>query len=320
DQAHLPPGLAQVVGDRLALVVLEGHLLSLLCHHDTPPTGLYRKPCGGHIKGYIKPAVFVEQCRTPAGRGPRRQASRPRWGRRRRWAAAGRWARPRVGPPCRPAAGICWREWPAVMGASGDGAPAPARGGAGGSGVAAPAAVAWPRPLVPVRLVRRVNRFAVEAVLDQAAASETGAPASTGDEPAAGAAVPGLLRLHLPNSGRMGELLVPGTPGRARLWPGQPGHSDGLGPADRPDAPDRPARRTHGELLLVRYGGRWVSVDARMPNRLFEACLAARALPAWARAVGWQREVRWGHGRIDFRVDMPAPEPPWLVEAKSCNL
>ena len=168
--------------------------------------------------------------------------------------------------------------------------------------MAAPAAVAWPRPLVPVRLVRRVNRFAVEAVLDQAAASETGAPASTGDEPAAGAAVPGLLRLHLPNSGRMGELLVPGAPGRARLWAAQPG------------------RRTEGELLLVRYGGRWVSVDARMPNRLFEACLAARALPAWARAVGWQREVRWGHGRIDFRVDMPAPEPPWLVEAKSCNL
>jgi len=168
--------------------------------------------------------------------------------------------------------------------------------------------VAWPRPLVPVRLVRRVNRFAVEAVLDGNAAA--------GDDGAAS----GLLRLHLPNSGRMGELLVPGTPGRARLWPGQPGHSDGLGPADRPDAPDRPARRTHGELLLVHYAGRWVSVDARMPNRLFEACLAARALPAWARAVGWQREVRWGHGRIDFRVDMPAPEPPWLVEAKSCNL
>lgn len=144
------------------------------------------------------------------------------------------------------------------------------------------ALVPFPSNLTPVRIVKRRNRFAVEVRPDG------------GDDA-------GRLLLHLPNSGRMQELLVPGTPGLAAL--------DGGG-----------ARKTDGTLLLVHYNNRWVSVDARMPNRLFEACLAARALPAWARAVGWQREVRWGHGRIDFRVDMPAPEPPWLVEAKSCNL
>lgn len=142
--------------------------------------------------------------------------------------------------------------------------------------------VAWPQPLTPVRVVRRLNRFVVEAL-----------PAGGGCGTA--------LRLHLPNSGRIQELLVPGAEGRARLWPGED-------------------RRTAGERLLVRYAGHWVSVDARMPNRLFDACLEPGALPAFAGAMSWRREVRWGAGRIDFRVDMPGGSPPWLVETKSCNL
>ena len=138
--------------------------------------------------------------------------------------------------------------------------------------------VAWPQPLMPVRLLRRVNRFAVEAVLNDHT-----------------------VYLHLPNSGRMAELLMPGTEGRAYL----------LGGA---------GRRTRGELLLVRYGERWVSVDARMPNRLLEACLKARALPAFAEATGWRREVRWGSGRVDFALERAGAVGPWLVETKSCNL
>jgi len=104
------------------------------------------------------------------------------------------------------------------------------------------------------------------------------------------------LRLHLPNSGRMTELLTPGARG---LY-----HPAG-----------DPGRLTAGTLCLVRHRGRWVGVDAGMPNRLFEALL--RAGPAPRRALHWQREARWGSARLDFLVRTPAG--PWLVETKSCN-
>lgn len=184
--------------------------------------------------------------------------------------------------------------------------------GGGGDALKTPVEIPWPQPLVPVRIVRRVNRFVVEAVGDDDPAPQPPAPAGNaagpgeglpaGPRAGSGGRADRTLRLHLPNSGRMGELLVPGARGRARLWP--PGLE----------------RRTHGELLLVRYGPRWVSVDARMPNRLFAACLEARALPPFEAAVGWKPEVRWGSGRLDFMVDMPGSAPPWLIETKSCNL
>lgn len=115
-----------------------------------------------------------------------------------------------------------------------------------------------------VRVRRRLNRFAVEVERDDPGGSTTGP-----------------LVMHLPNSGRMTELLQAGTRGLARPRPG-------------------PSRRTDGELVLVHYNGRWVSVDARMPNRLFAACLAARALLPFASYPLWRSEVRWGSSRFDF--------------------
>ncbi len=141
-------------------------------------------------------------------------------------------------------------------------------------------AVGFPDNLVPVTIRRRANRFAVDA--------------ERGGRP---------VRLHLPNSGRMAELLVDGASGLAAL---------------------RPGLRTQGTLYAIRHGGRWVSVDARMPNRLLEAAVTAGALPAFE---GWtveRREVRWKAGRVDFllrRVRPAAAEAPRaLVETKSCNL
>lgn len=143
--------------------------------------------------------------------------------------------------------------------------------------------VPFPSNLTPVRIVKRRNRFAVEARPDG------------GDDA-------GRLLLHLPNSGRMQELLVPGTPGLAAL--------DGGG-----------ARKTDGTLLLVHYNNRWVSVDARMPNKLFEQCLADGCLPAFREYDQWRAEVAWGRGRIDFMLTSSDGQvPPLLVETKSCNL
>ncbi|EKP95824.1 sugar fermentation stimulation protein [Thermaerobacter subterraneus DSM 13965] len=239
-------------------------------------------------------------------------------------------------------------------------------------------ALPWPSPLVPVIILRRLNRFAVEAVPASPGTSGPAGGRAGTDQPrgrpcgpghAAGrtvaAAVGGagdgaagkVLRLHLPNSGRMAELLVPGTPGlawipaaapqpeqqaggtpaasrrqaRAPLGPPQPLPGPAAAAVRQPPPPSGTAgragsaaeggRRTAGDLLLVSFNGRWVSVDARMPNRLFAAALDRRALLPFAAYRRWQTEVPWGAGRLDFRLE-GAGEPlrPCLVETKSCNL
>ena len=89
------------------------------------------------------------------------------------------------------------------------------------------------RGLVQGRLALRENRFRARVLLAD-----------------------GPVAAHVPNSGRLRELLVPD----ARVW---------LAPAARP------GRRTAYDLALVEHAGRLVSVDARLPNALFGEALAA---------------------------------------------
>lgn len=141
--------------------------------------------------------------------------------------------------------------------------------------------VAFPDDLVKVYVHKRRNRFVVEAFTQEKKQ---------------------LILLHLPNSGRMQELLVPGTIGMAVL--------DGGG-----------ERKTAGTLLLVRYNARWVSVDARMPNRLFAAVVQANILPPFQHYTIEREEVPWGRGRLDFQLQPVKKQlPAYLVETKSCNL
>lgn len=139
--------------------------------------------------------------------------------------------------------------------------------------------IAWPSPLTPVKLRRRINRFVIEVVKD-----EDGTP----------------LRLHLPNSGRMSELLTYDATGLAYLKVS-------------------PGRRTDGTLLLVHYHGRWVSVDAHMPNRLFARCLEYRALAPFRNFTVYRSEVTVDDTRLDFLLTSPGGTT-CLVETKSCNL
>ncbi len=104
---------------------------------------------------------------------------------------------------------------------------------------------------------------------------------------------------HLPNSGRLTELLTPGRP--CRLVP-------------RPE----PHRRTPLDLLLVEYAGVLVSVDARLPGPLFAEAVIEGQLPEFSGFVHLEREVRCGESRIDFRLDGPGGSL-W-VETKSVTL
>jgi sugar fermentation stimulation protein A len=139
----------------------------------------------------------------------------------------------------------------------------------------------WGAPLTEARFVERPNRFVVYARVG-------------GREPVAA---------HLPDPGRLRELLVPGR--RVGL---------------RPEAPSR-GRATRWTVLLVEGpdGSGWVSVHTALPNRLVRAALEAGALPEFD---GWEyagREVPYGRSRLDFLLS-DARGRRQYVEVKSVTL
>jgi sugar fermentation stimulation protein A len=105
---------------------------------------------------------------------------------------------------------------------------------------------------------------------------------------------------HLPNSGRLGELLVRGR--RAIL-------------VERPAS----GRKTGYDLSLIEYEGRWVSVDARLPNDLVEEALVAGRIEPLTGYATIRREVAHGRSRFDFSLKSPDGRP-CLVEVKSITL
>lgn len=119
--------------------------------------------------------------------------------------------------------------------------------------------VNWPQRPQLARLVRRLNRFVVE--IESAGQSQL---------------------IHLPNSGRLRELLVPGAE---------------VGWLPRPERQGV----TVGDLLLVSYQGRWVCVDARVPNQLAAALLQQRL---WPRPLPAFTHLKREVGLADHRFDL----------------
>ena len=135
-------------------------------------------------------------------------------------------------------------------------------------------------PLIPGTFIQRDNRFRVQIQI-------------SGQQAAA----------HLANSGRLGELLVPGH----KVW---------LARADRSNH----RRRTAYDLVLIESAGRLVSVDARVPTQLVEGALRHAQLAGFEEYPTVQREVRLGKSRLDFRLDAGSEQPPCWIEVKSATL
>ncbi|MFC2030840.1 DNA/RNA nuclease SfsA [Chloroflexota bacterium] len=106
--------------------------------------------------------------------------------------------------------------------------------------------------------------------------------------------------VHLANSGRLRELLVKGS--RCLV-------------VER----SGPKRITGYDLCLVEHGGRWVSVDARLPNDLVAEALTRGRIQALAGYHSFRREVSYGRSRLDFELTAP-DQAPCLVEVKSVTL
>lgn len=130
--------------------------------------------------------------------------------------------------------------------------------------------------LVPCSFVERVNRFRVTVSIES-------------DE----------VDAHLPNSGRLTELLTSGR----RCWV-------------KPATTER--RKTAYDLKLVEYAQVLVSVDARLPNPLIAEALAEKRLSPFQGCRAFDREVSLGESRIDFRLLMP--RGILWIETKSVTL
>lgn len=156
----------------------------------------------------------------------------------------------------------------------------------------------------PATLLSRPNRYLVVARLDSAQNNE-----------------PSIVRAHCADPGRLRELLLPG----ARVW---------VSPA----APtSQSLRQTMWDLRLVEHAdtGALVSIDTRLPNRLFREGLAQGFFSEFADVSAVRAEAvapfpladgkaprgkgRAPHSRFDFHLTHEDGRFTWL-EVKSASL
>jgi len=106
------------------------------------------------------------------------------------------------------------------------------------------------------------------------------------------------IEVYIPNPGRLQELLISGATIYIHENP-------------------KPERKTRFDLVLVETDSVLVSIDSRIPNRLFEEALRQGILKGFEGFHVEEREFRLDGSRIDFLLGGPKP---MLVEVKSCTL
>lgn len=156
--------------------------------------------------------------------------------------------------------------------------------------------VPWRRPLVEGRFIERLHRFAAFCEVE----GET-------------------ALVHVPATGRMKELLIPGT--AVGLLPAP---SDGAAPARVSGRASAGARKTAWTLILVRHRDFWVHVDSSGPTHFLPPVFRLGLLEEFQGYTEIKAEPRIPHGdetqgRLDFLLQGPG-RPPFWVEAKSVTL
>ena len=107
----------------------------------------------------------------------------------------------------------------------------------------------------------------------------------------------GLQTVHVKNTGRCRELLLPGATVYLEVCP-------------------TPSRKTAYDLIAVKKGERLINMDAQAPNKVFEEWAASGGFLPGVTAV--RREYVYGDSRLDFCLD--TEKGPHLVEVKGVTL
>lgn len=133
--------------------------------------------------------------------------------------------------------------------------------------------------LIPARFVKRENRFSATVVLNGKKEY-----------------------VHVPNSGRLRELLIPNREVFLKKAP-----------------EGSVTRKTKYTLVLSRFGSGYVSIEAAKANRLFEEALINGSIIEFMGYKVNAREKRLGMSRLDFVLESPAGEKVY-TEVKSVTL
>lgn len=135
-----------------------------------------------------------------------------------------------------------------------------------------------PKPLVSARFLRRLNRFAISAELSDGK----------------------IVAAHLPNSGRLKEVLKSGN----KFWLVRKESSN---------------RRTEFDAVLAQDGNALVCIDAHLPPRLLLEGIELGIVGEFGKVITFQSEVRYGEHRLDLKLTNDASQI-WWVETKSVTL
>lgn len=130
--------------------------------------------------------------------------------------------------------------------------------------------------IVQGRLQRRVNRFIAEVAVDGA-----------------------VERVHVKNTGRLKELLLPNT--KVLL-----------------EVSDRPERKTKYSLIAAARDGSWVNVDSQAPNPVAFEALKAGRIAEVGPVTCVKREVTYGDSRFDLYYEKGAERG--FIEVKGVTL
>jgi sugar fermentation stimulation protein A len=77
-------------------------------------------------------------------------------------------------------------------------------------------------------------------------------------------------------------------------------------------------RKTLYDVVAVRTGKCWVSIDSRVPNKLVVEALEGNRLREFQPISRIKAEIPFGSSRFDFLLETPTY--PCLLEVKSCTL
>lgn len=95
-----------------------------------------------------------------------------------------------------------------------------------------------------------------------------------------------VLMVHVPNTGRCKEILLPGSTVILR---------EGI----------NPGRKTPYDLIAAYKGNTLINIDSQVPNKVVEEALRNRKIKKLSVYSNIEREKTFGNSRIDFRLSCP---------------
>ncbi|KAB3537343.1 DNA/RNA nuclease SfsA [Alkaliphilus pronyensis] len=104
---------------------------------------------------------------------------------------------------------------------------------------------------------------------------------------------------HVPNTGRMKELLLPKAKVILRRV-------------------NDPKRKTIFDLLMVYKDGLLIAIDSKLPNTMLDKAFKAKAIEGFNYFTEVKREVRFGNSKFDFSLNNGREHA--LIEAKCVTL